>query len=76
MDPVAGARAGLDEVASARLPSLFGSGNVVGFQEPMLVAPLHTFDPDELRADPREHVEHARAQPRRGEAPVRRGAKT
>lgn len=49
---VAGARAGLDEVASARLPSLFGSGNVVGFQEPMLVAPLHTFDPDELRADP------------------------
>ena len=49
---VAGARAGLDEVASARLPSLFGSGNVVGFQEPMLVAPLHTFDPDEFQANP------------------------
>jgi outer membrane protein len=49
---VAGARAGLDEVASARLPNLFGSGNVVGFQKPMLVAPLHTFNPEDLQADP------------------------
>jgi outer membrane protein len=42
----------LGEVRSDRYPSLYGSGSVVTFQEPMLVAPLHTFNPDELRADP------------------------
>ncbi len=49
---VESARAGLDEESSARLPNLFGSGSVVGFQEPMLVAPLHTFNPEELQANP------------------------
>ncbi len=49
---VLGAEAGLEEVRGSRRPSLYASGSLVGFQEPMLVAPLHTFDPDVLRQDP------------------------
>lgn len=49
---VESARQGLGEVNATRYPSLYGSGSIVRFEEPMLVAPLHTFEPDELRADP------------------------
>jgi outer membrane protein TolC len=51
-EAVRSAEAGLGEVQATRWPTLFGSGGIVAFQLPMLVAPIHTFNPDSLRADP------------------------
>jgi outer membrane protein len=48
----AAAQAGLEEADAAWWPGLYGEGSLVGFQEPMLVAPLHTFNPEELQRDP------------------------
>jgi len=39
------ARAGRAAAAAARLPTLAGSANLTRFQEPMVVAPFHGFDP-------------------------------
>jgi outer membrane protein len=41
----AGASAGVREAAAARLPSLSLDASLNRFQEPMVVAPLHGFDP-------------------------------
>ena len=40
------AAAGRVQARAAWLPSLIGSGTVTRFQEPMVVAPLHRFDPN------------------------------
>ena len=40
------AAAGRARARAAWLPSLIGSGTVTRFQEPMVVAPLHRFDPN------------------------------
>jgi len=42
------AGAGVRQARSSRLPTLAGQGSMVQHQEPMLTAPLHSFDPMDL----------------------------
>jgi len=42
---VEGADAALEGAKALRLPSITASGGITQFQEPMLVSPLHSFDP-------------------------------
>ncbi len=51
-EAVRSAEAGLGEQRATWWPTVYGAGSIVTFELPMLVAPIHTFDPDELRADP------------------------
>jgi outer membrane protein TolC len=45
---VAGAEAALAQARSTRLPSVGTAASLTRFQEPMLVAPLHAFDPTNI----------------------------